>query len=83
MQIQNQTRVVEIQGIIVNARFKIEKALKQRKAFDENNAADAEEAKVNFRGVLDLMEKNGLIGRTPEGKIFMTKQGREKQIRNS
>jgi hypothetical protein len=33
MQIQNQTRVVEFQGIIVNVRFKIEKALKQRKAF--------------------------------------------------
>jgi len=81
MQIQNQTRVFEIQGKIVNARFKIEKALNQRKAFDENTATDAEEAKVNFKGVLDLMEKNGLIGRTHEGKIFMTKQGQEKQIR--
>jgi len=82
LQIQNKTRIVEIQGIMVNARFKIEKALKQRKAFDENTAADAEEAKVNFKGVIDLMEKNGLIARTPEGKIFMTKQGQEKQIRD-
>ena len=82
MQIKNQTRIVEIQGIIVNARFKIEKALKKRKAFDENTATDAEEAKVNFKGVIDLMEKNGLIARTPDGKIFMTKQGQEKQIRD-
>jgi hypothetical protein len=78
MQIQDQRRVVKIQGIIINARSKIEKALKQRKAFDENTAADAEEAKMNFKGVLDLMEKNGLIGRTSEGKIFMTKQGQKK-----
>lgn len=78
---QNESRILEIQGIIINARYKIEAALKERKAFDENSAADATEAKVNFKGVLDLMERGGLIGRTVDGRVFMTKEGLEKQIR--
>jgi hypothetical protein len=77
----NETRVLEIQGIIINARYKIEKALKERNAFDENTATDAQEAKVNFVGVLDLMERGGLIARTADGKVFMTQKGLEKQIK--
>ena len=48
------------------------------KAFDENSAADEEEEKINFEATLDLMEKNGLIEKTFNGKIFMTKKGQEK-----
>lgn len=80
MKSQNEARPVEIQGIIINARFKIEKALEDRKAFDANTAVDAEEAGVNSREVLDLMARDGLIGRTSEGKIFMTKKGQERQM---
>jgi hypothetical protein len=67
-------------GIIVCAQAKIQKELKKRKAFDESSATDAEEAKINFKSILDLMEKGDLIGRTREGKIFMTQKGQQKQI---
>ncbi len=72
---------IELQGIIISTRFRIEKALKERKAFNEKTAADAQEANVNFQGVLDLMERDGLIVKTSEGRIFMTPKGQEKQIR--
>lgn len=68
-------------GIIICAQAKIEKELKDREAFDESSAADAEEAKINFKAILDMMERSGLICRTCEGKIFMTQKGHEKQIR--
>jgi hypothetical protein len=69
-------------GIINLAKERIEKALKNKEAFDETTAVDAEEEQVNFRSVLDLMERSGLIGRTAEGKIFMTKKGLQKQTKN-
>jgi hypothetical protein len=67
-------------GIIVCAQAKIQKELKERAAFDERSAADAEEANINFKSILDLMERSGLICRTCDGKIYMAKMGREKQI---
>jgi hypothetical protein len=66
-------------SIISIAQAKIGKELQERKAFDENSAADAEEAKINFKAVLDIMERGGLICRTYEGKVFITKKGQEKQ----
>jgi len=72
---------METLGIITNSRFKIETALNERKAFDEQSAANLENAKVNFASILDAVEKIGLIGKTPEGKIFMTPKGQEQQIR--
>jgi hypothetical protein len=68
-------------GIIICTQAKIEKELNEMKAFDEYSAADAEEARINFKAMLDLMEKNGLMGRTFNGKIFMTKKGQENQIK--
>ena len=67
-------------GIILFAQAKIQKELKEREAFDESSAADAEEAKINFKSILDLMEKGGLIERTFEGKIFITQKGQQKKI---
>jgi hypothetical protein len=79
--ILEENRLAEVSGIIISTRFRIEKALNERQAFDEHTATDAGEANVNFMPVLDLMERGGLIGRTSEGKIFMTKKGQQKQIR--
>jgi len=67
-------------GIIICAQAKIEKELQEMKAFDEKSAAAAEEAKINFKAILDLMEKNGLIEKTLNDKIYMTKKGQEKQL---
>ncbi len=69
--------MVEAAGIITCSQVKIETALKKSKAFDENTATVFED----FEAVLELMERGGLIARTPEGKVFMTKKGQEKQIR--
>jgi hypothetical protein len=73
--------MLESSGIITSTRFKIESALKEKQAFDEKSAADPEAAKVNFQPVLDIMEKSGLISRTPDGRIFMTQKGQEEHIR--
>ena len=72
---------LEASGIITTTRFKIESVLKERKAFDQNSAADLEQAKVNFQAMVDIMEQSGLIGKTPEGRIFMTQKGQQEQIR--
>lgn len=71
----------EAAGIITSTRFKIESVLKERKAFDETTAANLEEAQVNFTVILDVMEKSGLIAKTVEGKVYMTKKGQDEQIR--
>jgi hypothetical protein len=55
--------MMETTSIITNSRFKIETALKERKAFDEQSAANLEDAKVNFVSILDVMEKSGLLGK--------------------
>ena len=73
--------MTETTSIITNSQFKIETALKERKAFDDQSAVNLEEAKVNFVAILDVMEKNGLIGKTPEGKIFMTTKGQAQHIK--
>jgi hypothetical protein len=73
--------LIEAAGIIISARLKIEKALQERKAFDHKSATDAKEAKIDIQPLLDLLERRGLIGRTAEGRIFMTKKGQDVQIR--
>jgi hypothetical protein len=73
--------MMEATGIITNTRFQIESALKERKAFDEKNAADLAVVNLNMTAILDVMEKGGLIGKTIEGKVFMTQKGQENQIR--
>lgn len=72
---------MECAGIIVTTRFRIESVLKEKKAFDEQSAADANDSNLNIQTMIDSMERNGLIAKTPEGKIFMTKKGQEQQIR--
>ncbi len=68
--------MLETAGIIISTRFKIETILKSKKAFDQQSAAYVQDSKA----MIDLMEKNGLIERTLEGKVFMTKKGIEQQI---
>ena len=46
-----------------------------------STAADVKEARINFSEILNVMEKSGLIGRTFEGKVFMTEKGQEQQIK--
>ncbi len=55
--------------------------MKDKKAFNEKSAAAFEETKMDFKESLDIMEKSGLIGRTSEGRIFMTQKGQEQQLR--
>ncbi|MGD6806278.1 MAG: hypothetical protein ACQCN4_04900 [Candidatus Bathyarchaeia archaeon] len=72
---------LEATGIIASTRFKIESALKEKKAFDENSATDLKNTYVNFLPVLDIMEQSGLIGKTLDGRVFMTKKGQEESRR--
>ncbi len=69
------------EGIIISTRFKIETALKERNAFDPNTAADVKEAKIDFKEILTIMEKSGLIDRTFDGRIYMTPKGQEQQVK--
>lgn len=68
---------VEAEGIIINARVKIESTLKKDKAFDKESATDI----LEFGAVLDIMQKGGLIEKTADGKYYMTKKGQNKQVR--
>jgi hypothetical protein len=43
--------------------------------------ADLDKAKLDFQSMLQIMEKDGIIGRTPQGKIYLTKKGEKKQFR--
>jgi predicted transcriptional regulator len=42
---------------------------------------DMEKEKLDFQSALDAMEKGGLIIRTTEGKICLTKKGQRQQLR--
>jgi hypothetical protein len=74
--------MIETTSKIKNSRLKIETALKETKAFNEQSAFNLEEAKVNFVNNLDVTEKTGLIGKTPQGKIFMTQKIQEQRMRD-
>jgi hypothetical protein len=65
---------------IVATRDGVVKVLRESKAFDESTAVDPEEAGINYKRVLNLMEQGGLIGRTSEGKIYLTEKGRKKLL---
>jgi hypothetical protein len=69
--------MVEAEGIIINARVKIETALKKDKAFDKETATGI----LEYGAVLDIMQKGGLVEKTADGKYYMTKKGQDKQIR--
>jgi hypothetical protein len=42
--------------------------------------ADLEKAKLDFQSTLRIMEKGGLIGKTPQGKIYLTKKGKKPTV---
>jgi hypothetical protein len=69
--------LVEAEGIIINARVKIESTLKKDKAFDKESATDI----LEYNAVLDIMQKGGLVEKTADGRYYMTKKGQDKQIR--
>ncbi|NLF87568.1 hypothetical protein GX563_01955 [Candidatus Bathyarchaeota archaeon] len=68
---------IEAEGIIINARIKIESTLKKDKAFDKKSATNI----LEYSAVLDIMQKGGLVEKTADGKYYMTKKGQDKQIR--
>jgi hypothetical protein len=72
---------LESEGIIASTKIKIELELKRRGAFEIKTALDAENAQINFLPVLDVMEKSGLIEKTSDGKVYMTRKGQEEQLR--
>jgi hypothetical protein len=39
------------------------------------SSIDLEKEKQDFQSTLDVLEKGDLIGRTDDGKIYMTKRG--------
>lgn len=43
--------------------------------------SDLDKAKLDFQTTLEIMEKGGLIARTCQGKIYLTKKGENQQFR--
>jgi hypothetical protein len=41
---------------------------------------DLEKEKQDFQSALDVLEKGGLIGRTSNGKIYITEKGKTSSI---
>lgn len=73
--------MVENIGVFRNTRHIIETTLNDRKAFNEKSAAPFEETELDFKEALEIMEESGLVGRTAEGRFFMTQKGQEQQLR--
>ncbi len=73
--------MLENAGIIANTWFKIETVLAEQKAFDPVSAVSAELAQINFTTALEMMERGGFLGRTSDGKVFLTKKGKDRQVR--
>jgi hypothetical protein len=72
---------MEANGILTGPQLKIELCLKESKAFSAKKAVDLQAADLALTPALDIMEKSGLIARTPEGKVYMTSKGQERSIR--
>jgi hypothetical protein len=68
---------VESEGIIISSCSKIESTLKEKKAYDKKSATDI----IEFGAVLDVMERGGLIAKTQDGKYYITKKGKQKQLK--
>jgi hypothetical protein len=68
---------VESEGIIISSCCKIETTLKEKKDYDKKSATDI----LEFGAVLDVMERGGLIGKTQDGKYYITKKGKQKQLK--
>jgi repressor of nif and glnA expression len=65
-------------GIALAAsKIRVVKVLQDRKAFDETTGVSPEEAKINFKYTLKLMEEGGLIKRTSDGRIYLTEKGQK------
>jgi len=65
-------------GIAIAAlRKRVETVLEKRRAFNENTAVNPEEAGINYKRILELMNRGGIIAKTPEGKIYLTEKGRK------
>jgi len=43
--------------------------------------ANLDRAKLDFQSTLQIMETGGLIGRTSQGKIYLTKKGKNQHFR--
>jgi hypothetical protein len=72
--------LMEFAGIIVSSRFSIESELKKKHAYDEQSALTVDNCMRNFAAVIKIMEGSGLIGKTVDGKIYMTKKGKAQQL---
>lgn len=72
---------METNGILTGPQIKIQLCLKENKAFSAKKAVDLQTADLALTPTLDIMEKSGLIARTPEGKVYMTPKGQERSIR--
>ena len=65
----------------------VQRLNKRRKRLTETVAivikasVDLEKEKQDFQSTLDVLEKDGLIGRTPNGKIYMTKKFLKEQTK--
>jgi hypothetical protein len=71
----NQLEQVESEGIIISSCC--ENTLKEKKACDKKSLTDS----IEFGAALDVMERDGLIGKTQDGKYFITKKGKQKQLK--
>lgn len=73
----SQSEDVEAQGILVNSEFKVVTSLDQKKAYNDKSATEV----MELDALLDILQKSGVIGKTQDGKYYITKKGRQKQYK--
>jgi hypothetical protein len=66
-----------VAGYLYGVRLRIEKILKENRAFDENSALDPERFGIKEKGVLRMMTEDGHLMTAADGKrIYFSEKGR-------
>ena len=73
----SQYEEIEPQGIIVNSEFKASCSINEKNACNRQTAAES----LKLQETLDIMLRSGAIGKTSGGKYYVTKKGRQKQLK--
>jgi hypothetical protein len=73
----SQFEEIEAQGLLVNSEFKVVTNLDKKKAYNEKSATEM----LELDALLDILLRSGLIGKTQDSKYFITKKGRQKQLK--
>jgi hypothetical protein len=72
---------MEAAGIVADTWLKIETELKEKKAFDKQSAINVDSEQIKWKSALQFMEEGGFIGKTADGKFYLTQKSNDKDLK--